>query len=152
MRTVVAPRQVSSNEKIQLELEIIARKFRGNLPAKAVVEFARDPKTALHAQFTWDDGEAAEKWRVHQARVLIATITIEPRPNVVVRAWCNLPTDRASGKPVYRPTLRVMSDTDLRAELLQTVKDELGRLRAKHADLSELASVWKAIDQASGAA
>lgn len=132
---------------IQRELESVARKHGGMLPARAVVDFARDPETALHSMFDWDDTEAAENWRVHQARNIIASVTIEPRPNVVIRAWCSLPSDRGGDSPAYRPTMRVMSDADLRAQLLASVKDELGRLRHKHANLSELAHVWKAIDE-----
>lgn len=133
---------------VQKELQAIANRHDGMLPAKAVVEWARkNPRSELHKRFTWDDSEAAERYRLWEARVLIARITIEPRKDIHVRAWVNLPSDRAGEEPAYRATVRVMSDDAMRAELLQSVKDELGRLRQKHADLSELASVWHAIDE-----
>ena len=135
---------------IQRELEAIAAKNNGLLPAKAVVEWARkNPRSELHKRFTWDDTEAAEKFRLWEARSIIARVTIEPRENVEVRAWVNLPSDRVGDEPAYRATVRVMSDADMRAELLASVKVELGRLRNKHADLTELASVWHEIDRVS---
>lgn len=142
------PPRVPVNDRMQAELQIIAAKNGGVLPAGAVVEWARaHPKSELHKKFTWDNSDAADKWRLQQARVLIATVTIEPREDVTVRAWVNLPSDRAGDRPAYRPTVRVMSNTEHREELLAMVKDELGRMRRKYADLTELASVWSAIDQ-----
>lgn len=140
-------RMESNSELIQRELETICKRNGGMLPAKAVVDFARNPKTALHKRFDWDDGVAAEKWRIQQARVLIATITIEPQEDVITRAWCSLPLDRVGDTPAYRPTVAVLSESDLREQYLQSVKDELGVLRRKHAALTELASVWAIIDQ-----
>jgi len=140
--------QPTINEKVQSELEQVASKHRGVLPAQAVVDWARShPRSELHKRFTWEDGEAADKWRLWEARVLIARVTIEPRPERTVRAWVNLPSDRAGERPAYRATVRVMSNAEQRAELLQSVKDELGRLRRKYAELTELASVWDAVDK-----
>ncbi len=134
---------------IEKELQHIAKGFRGVLPAEAVVEWARThPKSELHSRFTWDDGEAAEKWRLHQARNIILQVKIELPKGGETRAWVNLPSDRTSDAPVYRPIVRVMTDTDMRQELLESVKAELGRLREKFSHLTELASVWTAIDGA----
>lgn len=141
----------TGTDAVQAELEAIAAQCGGVLPARAVVDFARNPDTALHQRFTWDDGEAAEKWRLQEARHIIASVKIEPRPDVTVRAWCSLPDDRIGDEPVYRPVVKVLSNADLRAQLLKSVVDELGRFKAKHKNLSELASVWKAIDEVSHA-
>ena len=148
--TVSEVAQSRSTDRVQQELQTIADRYDGKLPASAVVDFARDPSTALHARFDWDDSVAAEKWRLEQARTIIARvkITFDHRPNVQVRAWVSLPQDRVTDEPSYRATVNVMSDSDLRQQLLSSVKDELVRLRRKHADLSELASVWVAIDGA----
>lgn len=138
----------TSSPRIQAELELVAKQNDGVLPARAVVEFARsNPQSALHAQFEWDDSVAAERFRLDQARTIIASVTILPRDGrtVTVRAWCNLPSDRVTN-PAYRPTVEVLSDEDMRAQLLGDVLGELGRLRRKHQDLTELASVWAAVD------
>jgi hypothetical protein len=135
---------------IAQELKQVAKDHRGLLPAEAVVDWARShPQSELHSQFTWDDGEAADKWRLHQARNIILKVTIEfPKGGETTRAWVNLPSDRTGDSPVYRPIVRVMTNMDMRRELLESVKAELGRLREKHANLTELASVWNAIAEA----
>jgi hypothetical protein len=33
-----------------------------------VLEYARDPNTALHKWFEWDDALAAQRYRLHQLR------------------------------------------------------------------------------------
>jgi hypothetical protein len=45
------------------ELRQIEQKAGGVLQPESVVDFARNPKTALHGAFTWDDTEAARKYR-----------------------------------------------------------------------------------------
>jgi hypothetical protein len=42
-----------------------------------VVEAARDPNSPLHSAFTWDDAEAAEQYRLAQARVLLRRVRVE---------------------------------------------------------------------------
>lgn len=67
--------------KVQKALRALAR--RGRLDPERVVEAARNPKSALHACFEWDDSAAAHAWRIAQARALIrsaeVTITVRER-------------------------------------------------------------------------
>jgi hypothetical protein len=51
-------------EKILEEVKQIANAHGGELRAEDVVEFARNPESALHNCFTWDDKEAASQWRL----------------------------------------------------------------------------------------
>ncbi len=50
---------------------------RGRLTPEQVVDAARSSKSALHKCFTWDDSEAAHKWRIDEARELIRSVRIE---------------------------------------------------------------------------
>lgn len=43
------------------ELEIIREKHGGTIRPEDVVEFAKDPSTALHECFEWNDRKAAKK-------------------------------------------------------------------------------------------
>ena len=65
-------------KKSELEkiLKGIQKRNGGVLRPENVVETARPPGSALHSFFTWDDSEAAEKWRLEEARTLIRTVTI----------------------------------------------------------------------------
>lgn len=130
------------------ELALISKKHGDHLDPEVVVEYARDPKTALHQRFTWDDTEAAHQYRLHQARTVIHSIvekeTIEDRV-VEVQTYVSLPSDR--GEYGYRPLQRVMTDEVLREELLRTAKLELKNMRDKYAKLTELAQIFEAIDK-----
>ena len=53
-------------QKIGEELEDI--KSKGNLTPDRIVNRAKNTKSVLHKYFEWDDNEAAEKWRLSQAR------------------------------------------------------------------------------------
>lgn len=58
-------------KQVEQELASIQGQHGGVLKAEDVVAFARDPLSALHACFDWEDSEAAEKWRLSQARAVI---------------------------------------------------------------------------------
>ncbi len=49
----------------------------GKLTPEQVVEAASDESSALHSCFTWDDSEAAARWRLDEARELIRSVRIE---------------------------------------------------------------------------
>jgi hypothetical protein len=64
---------------IVAELETIRRNAGGVLRPEDVVSFAADPDTELHSRFEWDDTEAAQQYRLWQARQLIrVTVTVLP--------------------------------------------------------------------------
>lgn len=139
-------RQMSS---IKEELTQIFQKHNGSLPPEAVVEFARNKNTALHAEFEWDDTEAAHQFRLVQARNIIRLnidIVETPNGNVRVPVYVSLVSDRRSGLG-YRALTDVMSDADMRAQLLQQAIDELQRVRRKYESLRELAPVFSALDR-----
>ena len=49
----------------------------GKLTPEQVVNAAADEASALHSCFTWDDSEAAAKWRLDEAREIIRSVRIE---------------------------------------------------------------------------
>ena len=139
---------MSKREKIREELEeIAANAENGRLNPKEIVEFAADPKTALHSKFTWDDAEAGHTYRIQQARVVAARyrVVVESKGggNQEVRAFVSLVSDRADGGG-YRTTLAVMTDAEQRRELLGQALAELERLQRKYQHLSELVGVFEA--------
>lgn len=130
------------------ELETI-RAARGGLLLPAdVVAFARNPETALHAHFEWDDSKAAELARLAQARAVIRLcVTIVSEEVKPTRAYVSLPSDRRAGGG-YRSTREVVTDDTRRAEMIRDAMERLQACRRKYADISELAQVWKAVDAA----
>lgn len=48
----------------------------GRLRPEDVVDAARNPNSALHSYFTWDDSEAAAAFRLQEARALIKRVKV----------------------------------------------------------------------------
>jgi len=128
------------------ELEHVRVANGGFLTPEAVVESAKDENSPLHPFFDWDDTEAARKWRIVQARRLIRLSVTVIKPEVEpVRAFVSLPKDR--GVNGYRSTVQVLSDEDLREQLLECALRELQAFRRKYAMLSALKELFEVADR-----
>jgi len=135
--------------ELLFELEKIRTANGGFLTPEAVVSVAKDEDNPLHPYFTWDDTEAAHKWRLEQARKLIRlSVTIVKQDTQPVRAYVSLLNDR--GKNGYRATIDVLNDEDLRDQLLHCALRELAAFRNKYAVLSELAELFEVADRLLG--
>lgn len=113
-----------------------------------IVAAARDEKSALHPHFEWDDSIAAEAYRCDQARELVRSLTVDiSRSNLEerkVRAFVNVETGQERG---YVSTFTALSSEELRKQVLERAFAELEAWRARHAELSELARIFAAIDE-----
>jgi len=145
------------------ELLLIKEKHKGILYPAHVVEYARNPKTALHNRFEWDDDVAAEKYRLWQARQIISLelVVINSQPEspaeivtqltednckqTKVRAFVSLTTDRY-GNQGYRTMEDVLSDDVLRAQLLEDAKADMITFKKKYKTLTELNKIIEAMD------
>lgn len=141
--------EIKTNAQSRIdELKRIAKENNGLLSPKAVVDAARDEESPLHDSFTWDDTEAAENYRLWQARKLIR-VTVE-RVQVgeetrSVNVWVSLTPDREVEGGGYREVVAVMKNKGRREQLLADALSELERVRVKYADLEELAEVFAAV-------
>lgn len=104
-------------------LETLAKQNGGMLLVENVLDAARNPSCILHKHFQWDDTKAAESFRRMQARQLIqkCTVTIEKAPDVQIRAFVSLAPDQHAGGG-YRMTADVLSDDDLKSQLLHEMQ------------------------------
>jgi hypothetical protein len=131
-------------------LFILQEKNEGKLNAKIVVEDAKNPRSPLHKYFNWDNGDAANKWREHQARILIGSIHIVVKETgEQVRAFQHLTikvNDRNESQ--YIDTVRVLSEPELRKQMLERALKEFNSLRRKYQQYKELAEIFIAIDRA----
>ena len=132
-------------DDIREELEAIAIKNNGVLIPAAVVEFARDETTALHSRFNWDDTEAAQKYRLWQARQVIK-VSVTVIENKSLPTYVSLKSDRETGGG-YRFTADVMSEADMRRELLKEAKQRFDYWRKQYRTLNELQPVFEAMDR-----
>jgi tRNA A37 N6-isopentenylltransferase MiaA len=135
---------------IRNELTRLAAEHGGELQPKAVVDAARPDTSPLHNSFDWDDSEAAEKWRLQQARQLIRAVVIYEhvgKKSMPVRVFVSLTPDREENGAGYRLANVVLADAAHRQQMLSDALAEMQRFRLKYQRLSELAKVFEAMDE-----
>lgn len=140
---------MSTEAKVQ-ELEFVRTQHGGVLRPEDVVEFARNERTALHAEFQWDDSEAAQQYRLWQARQVIRlTITVvdSPAGKQTLPMYVSLVPDRQKPGGGYRPLVEVMTAEDMRDQLLRQALGELKTVRKKYQQLQELRPIFRAIER-----
>ena len=120
----------------------------GVLRPEAVVQAAEPKTSVLHGFFEWDDSEAAELYRLHQARVLISIVVKSVPVNDEVRkvrVFVSLTPDRNEEGGGYRSVASVLSSAEMRKQLMEDALDELRVFEEKYRGLQELATVFLAI-------
>ena len=112
-----------------------------------ILEKARDSNTELHKCFTWDDTEAAEKWRISEARAVVRNLKIieqkpdkQPEPTTI-RVFYK--TDNESG---YKPTKLILKKTDEYKSLVERCRSELLAIKQKSNSISEYEEIWEMIN------
>jgi len=134
--------------QIDKELERIRKRNGGILQPEQVVEFAKNPKTALHSRFEWDNSLAAQQYRLWQARVIIRVrIRVEPRIGEETKTYVSLVSDRKQPGGGYRTQVDVLRDDELREELLQQALREAETFARKYAQIERLAPIFEAISK-----
>jgi len=99
----------------------------GKLTPEQVVNAAADESSALHSCFTWDDSEAAAKWRIEEARELIRSVRIETvieERTIRSVAYVHDPA-RETGEAGYVSVLKVR-----KPEAVEVVRTELNAIAA----------------------
>ena len=110
---------------------------------KELLEKARDVNSELHKCFEWNDGIAAEKYRLQQARgILINLVYNEKESKVEPVRMFQITTQ----KNVYQPTVQFLVQEDEYQNLLKRAKSELESFKKRYHTLSELQEVFEAIE------
>jgi hypothetical protein len=131
--------------QIAAELEALAKRGRGRLNPRRIVEWAREHRaSALHGCFTWDDSRAAHQYRLWQARQLIVSVEVQHEDGRKRQVYVS-PVSSRGPSGGYRRLVDVMSDDELRMEMLHRALLELQETCDKYEDLCELAGVRAAV-------
>jgi hypothetical protein len=131
-------------KQIVKELESIRRQSGGDLYPEAVVIFAENENTALHPKFEWDNNKAGHAHRLWQARQLIKIIPIYIESvKQEVSFYTSLKSDREEDGG-YMATLEILSDENLRRQLLCDALRDFDYWKNKYITIKELMSVFKA--------
>jgi len=124
----------------------------GSLEAALVLDAARPPESVLHGEFTWDDTEAAEAYRLDQARGIIRRYKIRvtyqaasgEERDMLVRGFTAAATAGEPGRApgTYLPTAGLSGQS--RNLLLQRMQREVRSLRVRYGHLQEF---WALVDE-----
>ena len=73
-------------------IEKLRKEHGGTVTPEQLLEAASSKRSPLHDAFEWDDEEAANNWRVHQARQMLVGLVIVPSNDhePVRRAFVNM--------------------------------------------------------------
>lgn len=130
-------------QKVCDELKVLGDEFTPD----EIVEKAKDNSTELHKCFEWDNDAAAEKYRLHQARLITSNLVFlkesddeEDKP-VLVRVYNK--TEQTGG---YKPPERVFTQADEYEKLLKRATAELHQFKVKYSMLKELDYILSLID------
>lgn len=116
-----------------------------DITPEKVLDIARDENTELHKCFEWDDGIAAEKYRLSQARQIIRFLIVKPDERKEEED--NVRVFQISSEPqTYQPIKMFVENEDEYKVLLKRAKAELVAIRNRYKQLSELEEVFAAID------
>jgi len=109
-----------------------------------IVDKARNKNCELHKCFTWDNDEAADKWRKQEARQLMYRLVIKeeepPKDRPEIRMFYK--TNDSGG---YKPTEIVVTHKDEYTQLLERAYAELRAFKAKYSCLKELQEIFDLI-------
>lgn len=118
----------------------------GELTPEQVLDVASDPTSSLHNHFTWDDTEAAQKWRLNQARTLImrckVTVIGSDEQTHRVRAFVNLPAPEGPG--AYVSIEDALGDPAKRDVVIQQAMRDVAALRRKYRALADFDAILHA--------
>lgn len=128
-------------------IEMLREKFKGELTPKDILDDARHDNSPLHSFFEWNDGEAAEHYRLQQARGLIRSVVAiyvsDDKPAVRQKAYVHITEPGANH---YREASHAMSRKDTRQKVLQQAWRELQAWRQRYKDLKEFSDLIEVID------
>lgn len=114
----------------------------GNLTAKSLLDVSRPESAPLHSEFEWNDTVAAERYREDQARNIIRhlVVRLDERPDTPVRGFFRI----EQREPRYTNVNAILTQCDLRAELLRQALEEMAAFQRKYGTLAELAGIFEA--------
>ena len=114
---------------------------------EVLLDASRDVNSPTHNEFEWDDSVAAEKYRVEQARLLIAHVRIvredNPTQNYKERGFVPVPGARS----VYVPLQTALDKEEYKKHLLKQAANDAQVFLAKYRRLEELAAVTTAMTE-----
>ena len=101
----------------------------GEVKASMLLEEARDKKSPAHSAFEWDDGAAAEEYRLYQARHLLRIVTVihDDKPSKLANVSAEKGDDSREG--AYKPIAAIVESPTEFETVLSSALRRLGAAR-----------------------
>lgn len=135
------------------EREIIEiERAHGEVTPELVLWKASQSSSALHAQFQWDDAQAANEYRILQAARLIRVVRVklvdpQTEEEQPARRYVSVVKDEGdAARRTYQPLTEVVRSEELSRQMLRDALRDMATFRRKYATLRQLANVFAAIE------
>lgn len=139
------PAQVAGEYMKELE-----QKYK-ELTPQIILEESRPADAILHNCFEWDNGKAAENYRLYQAGHIIRNISVRiekiDTPTQISRAFVNIKDESKQERGAYVSVEIAMQNENLKNQVLQNAFYELLTFEKKYSAYTEFAKVFSAIDE-----
>jgi hypothetical protein len=144
------PKLEKNYQRYRGELEKLETKYNGYLNPHDIVREASNESSPIHDWFDWDDKEASEKWRLHQARLLINSVKIRvvfPEGTREYRKYLNVKISRHDDKSerAYVNTKVVLSQDNYKQQVLKRAIREAEYWQRQYEEYQELEDIFKGI-------
>jgi hypothetical protein len=134
------PKSASSRDRTKIRAQAIKALERPGrrITAEILVQAARSPSHPLHGDFDWNDTRAAHRYRLDQARSLIASVRVIIETSTRrLAAPCYIRDVTMAPGPGYVATARLRSEREAAEESLVA---EMVRLQAQLERCREISS------------
>lgn len=137
----------------------------GTVNAEALLEYSRPEESETHDLFEWNDGIAAEKWRLYQSGRIINQLEVElvempeekeevlmpliesvPTAPIKTNAFVNILPKAPSKRGEYADVISAFRDEEMKRRVLLNALSELEAFRRKYERYQELSDVFEAIN------
>lgn len=133
-------------EEVGRTIEKLSKQTGGEVSPAMVVEEAKKKNSPLHNCFEWNNTKAAEKWRIHQARLLLGSIVInfEYSEAQTIRAFLNIQTPE---KQTYSHIDSIINDEAKMQFVIDQLKRKLALISEQLKTYESLKEHSKVIEQ-----
>jgi hypothetical protein len=140
----------AKHEQVRQRLQALERD--GRLTPDDVVADAVNPDSPLHGEFEWDDSEAANRYRIVQARQLIRSVVHSFETNAITItsvAYVRDP-DAGHGEQGYVPVATLKTDKDRARDVLANEAERAAAHLQRVRDLSAALEMEQELDDILG--
>jgi hypothetical protein len=128
--------------------ELLKIRQEKGLTTKEILKKAKNPRSHLHRLFNWDDTDAAERWREHQANLLINEVKVVIEGKLYDGFGSVKVLIPGNGyKSLYEPMPEILSKDNLREQIIQQALKYLETWKMKYEMYKEFEPIVRKINE-----